>query len=93
MASSTRRLSGYHDVSLTTTTSEDGSWVSIAFQDHGPGFSTEVLGNLFQPFVTTRPDGNGLGLTIMREVCLLHGGDLEVENTGSGALVTATLAR
>ena len=70
----------------------DGSWVELRIQDSGPGFPDSVMENLFEPFVTTRPDGTGLGLTIMREICLLHGGDLLVENNETGALVTARLS-
>jgi len=70
----------------------DGSWVELRIQDSGPGFPDVVMENLFEPFVTTRPDGTGLGLTIMREICLLHGGGLVVENNETGALVTARLS-
>ena len=69
-----------------------GSRVELQIRDTGPGFPASVLENLFEPFVTTRPDGTGLGLTIMREICLLHGGDLSVDNTDAGALVTARLS-
>jgi signal transduction histidine kinase len=70
----------------------DGSSVVLRVEDTGPGFPTDVLEHLFEPFVTTRPEGTGLGLTIMREICLLHGGDLTVRNTASGAVVTARLS-
>jgi len=71
---------------------EKGEWLSIEFIDDGPGFSREVLNHLFEPFVTTRPDGTGLGLVIMREICLLHAGDLKVANPAEGgARVTARL--
>ncbi len=84
--------SGRLEVTIWLQTEQDGAWVAISFQDTGPGFPAEVLDNLGQPFVTTRPDGIGLGMTIMREICLLHGGDLTVKNNPSGALVTARLS-
>ena len=60
--------------------------------DSGPGFPQEVLDHLFEPFVTTKPDGTGLGLIIMREACRLHGGDLSVVNRlEGGASVKARL--
>ncbi len=80
------------EVTIGLQTEQDGAWVLISFQDTGPGFPAEVLDNLGQPFVTTRPDGIGLGMTIMREICLLHGGDLTVQNNQRGALVTARLS-
>lgn len=77
---------------VATEVEETGEWLTIDFIDEGPGFSREVLNHLFEPFVTTRPDGTGLGLVIMREICLLHGGDLEVVNPpDGGARVTARL--
>lgn len=83
---------GTLDVRIRRRHEEDAGWVDVEFRDSGPGFPAEVLQNLFQPFLTTRENGTGLGLTIMREICLLHGGDLTVENTGTGALVTARLS-
>ncbi len=73
-------------------TQANGEWLVIEVEDDGPGFPPEVLDHLFEPFVTTRPDGTGLGLVIMREICELHGGTLAVENVpGGGARVTARL--
>jgi nitrogen fixation/metabolism regulation signal transduction histidine kinase len=83
---------GTLDVRIRRRHEENAGWVDIEFEDSGPGFPAEVLQNLFQPFLTTREDGTGLGLTIMREICLLHGGDLVIENTDDGALVTARLS-
>jgi len=65
-------------------TEPEGEWFTLEVRDFGPGFPEEVLQQLFQPFVTTRPDGFGLGLVIMREICLLHGGDLAVGNHPQG---------
>jgi len=79
-------------IAMNLDSHPDGSWVELQLQDTGPGFPSAVLEHLFEPFVTTRPDGTGLGLTIMREICLLHGGDLSVENTDTGALVTSRLS-
>lgn len=71
----------------------DGEWISLSVDDDGPGFPELVLNHLFEPFLTTRPDGTGLGLVIMREVCRLHRGDLTVANLpDGGARVTARLA-
>ncbi len=83
---------GALEVRIRRLHEENAGWVEIEFKDSGPGFSAEVMQNLFQPFLTTRENGTGLGLTIMREICLLHGGDLTIENTDNGALVTARLS-
>jgi signal transduction histidine kinase len=83
---------GHLECSISLRTESDGSWAVIQFDDSGPGLPQEILDNLFQPFTTTRTEGTGLGLTIMNEICMLHGGDLKVENTEGGALITATLS-
>ncbi len=83
---------GNLDIRIRQRHEEDAGWVDIEFEDSGPGFHFKVLQDLFQPFLTTRENGTGLGLTIMREICLLHGGDLTIENTGNGALVTARVS-
>ncbi len=46
--------------------------------DTGPGVAESVRQNLFEPFVTTRPDGTGLGLAIAREMVSVHGGTLSL---------------
>lgn len=80
-------------VRLHIATEPEGEWLVVTVRDFGPGFPQEVLERLFQPFVSTRPDGLGLGLTIMREVCVLHGGDLKAENhPEGGAVVTGRFA-
>jgi PAS domain S-box-containing protein len=83
---------GTIEVVVRLETRGDGEWLVLEVADNGPGFAEEVLDHLFEPFVTTRPDGTGLGLVIMREVCRLHGGDLEVANRPEGgSRVTARL--
>ncbi|MFN2442403.1 MAG: PAS domain-containing sensor histidine kinase [Thermoanaerobaculia bacterium] len=77
---------------VSMDTKPEGEWLEIEIRDDGPGFPQAVFDHLFEPFVTTRPDGTGLGLVIMREVCRLHGGDLEVSNPPEGgARVVARL--
>jgi len=89
------RAAGPHGevrIDVRLETREDGELLALAVEDDGPGFPDEVLEHLFEPFVTTHPDGTGLGLVIMREICLLHGGDLSVENLlPAGARVTARI--
>jgi C4-dicarboxylate-specific signal transduction histidine kinase len=50
--------------------------VEIAVSDSGPGLADDVIPELYQPFVTTRPEGVGLGLAISRSIAEAHGGTL-----------------
>jgi len=56
-----------------------GDSVQIAVQDNGPGISAEVAARLFEPFVTNKRGGLGLGLSICRSVVEAHGGSLRYE--------------
>jgi PAS domain S-box-containing protein len=75
-------------------TAENSVWAS--FQDDGPGIPPEIVGNIFDPFYTTkRPGrGTGLGLSICKAVMKEHNGTIEAANApGGGAVFTVTLRR
>jgi PAS domain S-box-containing protein len=54
--------------------------VEIVIADSGPGVSSEMLGQLFEPFSTTKKEGLGLGLSISRAIVAAHDGQLRVRN-------------
>jgi two-component system sensor kinase FixL len=61
--------------------------VEIAVTDLGPGVAAAVSDTIFEPFVTTKPDGMGMGLSISRSIVESHGGTLQMRrNTPSGAV-------
>jgi signal transduction histidine kinase len=55
-----------------------GEVVSIFVEDEGPGIPKEVLGNIFKPFFTTKKTGTGLGLSVVHDLVISHGGLIEV---------------
>jgi len=66
--------------------------VEIAVEDNGPGFQRELIGQVFDPYVTTKSRGTGLGLAIVRKIVEEHGGHVEADNrAGSGARVRVDL--
>jgi two-component system, sporulation sensor kinase E len=66
--------------------------VSVSFYDTGGGISQEQMSKLFQPYVTTKSSGSGLGLLIVRRIVREHGGEIEIEsNEGKGVRVTIHL--
>lgn len=66
--------------------------VTLIFQDSGPGFPEESLGQLLDPFFTTKDDGTGLGLPIVNSILSSHLGTLSLSNAPEGgAVVTVTL--
>jgi len=74
-------VTGGH-VRLTSGATGDGQvWLRV--EDDGPGIPAGVRATLFQPFVTTKVDGTGLGLPICRRIVEEHGGSLEAEQGSS----------
>jgi signal transduction histidine kinase len=63
---------------LTITTGASEGFVFIRFSDTGPGIAEGVLSKIFDPFVSTRDDGTGLGLTIVHRIVDDHDGHIEV---------------
>jgi len=59
-------------------------YVTITVSDNGPGFSREVLGRVFDPYVTSKPKGTGLGLAIVKKIVEEHGGRVEADNRPEG---------
>jgi signal transduction histidine kinase len=64
----------------------------VAVEDSGEGIVPDVLARLFDPFVTTKPKGMGIGLTIVRGIVEAHGGTIQAKNNpGGGATFWFTL--
>jgi signal transduction histidine kinase len=68
--------------------------VEISVADSGHGVPDELIGQLFQPFITTKAQGMGLGLSICRTIIEAHGGHISVESdNGAGTIFRFTLPR
>jgi two-component system sensor kinase FixL len=70
----------------------EGSLVEISVDDNGPGVPADIVDRLFEPFVTTKSRGMGLGLTISRSIVEAHGGRLAcTRRADNGCSFTITL--
>ncbi len=77
---------------LTVRTQVRGREVVLEVADTGPGIAAEVMPRLFQPFVSGKETGLGLGLVISRRIVEDHGGAMRAENRpGGGARVVVSL--
>jgi signal transduction histidine kinase len=65
--------------------------VRIWISDDGPGIPAEIAATVFEPFVTSKPHGTGLGLTIAREAAQALGGHLSLESSPRGCTVAVVL--
>jgi two-component system sensor histidine kinase HydH len=66
-------------------------WVSLKVTDSGPGIPLESLDKIFDPFVTTKETGTGLGLTICQRIAASHQGTLKAANSPTGGAVFSVL--
>ena len=70
----------------------DQGMVEVRVADTGSGLAEEIIPRLFQPFVTTKPTGMGVGLSISKRIIEAHGGEMSAEpNPGGGTLFRFTL--
>jgi two-component system, LuxR family, sensor kinase FixL len=77
---------------LVSTELVGENMVEVTVADTGPGIASEIKSRLFQPFVTTKSQGMGIGLSISRSIIESHGGQIIAEpNSGGGTVFRFTL--
>lgn len=88
-------MEGQQKGELTVTAGPvEPGMVEISVADTGPGLADEVRSKLFQPFITTKTNGMGVGLSVSRAIIETHGGKLWVDdNPGGGAVFRFTIRR
>ena len=72
------------EIATRLETAEEGQYAAVAVCDNGPGFQRELLGRVFDPYVTSKPKGTGLGLAIVKKIVEEHGGRIEADNRPEG---------
>ena len=81
-------------LTIATRILEDGRTIECSVRDRGHGISEQAMERIFEPFVTTRHQGLGLGLAICRSIVTAHGGRLAAANAADrGAVFHFTLRR
>ncbi|MFH1020297.1 MAG: ATP-binding protein, partial [Pseudomonadota bacterium] len=84
-------ITGDGTISVTTRTGQDNNTVLVAVSDTGKGMTPQTRAEIFHPFYTTKPKGNGLGLAITKRLVELHQGEIEVDSTsGQGTTFLIT---
>jgi nitrogen fixation/metabolism regulation signal transduction histidine kinase len=72
------------EVSTRLEHSADAAYAAVTVCDNGPGFQRELLGRVFDPYVTSKPKGTGLGLAIVKKIIEEHGGHIDADNRPEG---------
>jgi two-component system C4-dicarboxylate transport sensor histidine kinase DctB len=70
---------------VTVSVEHAGAICRVRVADNGPGVPPSLRHTLFEPFVTGKPSGVGIGLALARKIALVHGGDLRLEPSPRGA--------
>jgi two-component system sensor kinase FixL len=77
---------------LVSTHVLDDGLLEVAVADTGSGISPDIAAQLFRPFITTKPQGMGVGLSISRTIVEAHGGQISAEpNPDGGTIFKFTL--
>lgn len=76
-------------VKVTVSAADGRPYISV--EDNGSGLAPEVEADIFQPFLTTKPGGSGVGLCISRQIVRRHAGDLRIASLPHGVHATITL--
>lgn len=71
-------------IDISVAADAEGKHAILTIADNGPGVPAEIAHALFTPFVTTKPQGLGLGLLISRDICVEFGGALVLARTSTG---------
>jgi signal transduction histidine kinase len=80
------------ELRVATGCDESHVWVSIG--DTGGGIDPALADRIFQPYVTTKSDGSGLGLHVVQRIVRAHGGEIDLRSAaGKGLLFTIRLPR
>jgi nitrogen fixation/metabolism regulation signal transduction histidine kinase len=85
-------LAGIERPRITIVSEACGETVRFCITDNGVGFPEHLMKRAFEPYVTTKPRGTGLGLVIVKKIIEEHGGEVLISNvTPRGARVSITL--
>ncbi|MBP5997054.1 MAG: PAS domain-containing sensor histidine kinase [Azonexus sp.] len=77
-------LEGRPDAHIRIVTEPTGNRARLLIADNGPGFPVELLPRIFEPYVTTKARGTGLGLPIVKKIVEEHQGSIEISNAPEG---------
>ncbi|MEK7842716.1 MAG: ATP-binding protein, partial [Pseudomonadota bacterium] len=85
-------LAGVAEPAISVRTEMAQGMVRLSVSDNGAGFPDQVRARAFEPYVTTKPKGTGLGLPIVKKIIEEHSGTIQIENIlPHGARISITL--
>src|SRR5881628_49651 len=82
-------MKGRGAIDVTVTGDGPGGSLAVTIADHGPGIPAELRPRVFEPYFTTKDDGTGLGLALVRVTLEAHRGTISVDETPGGGATFA----
>src|SRR5437762_4419992 len=82
-------MKGSGTIDVTVTGDVSGGDLAVTIADHGPGIAPELHQRVFEPYFTTKDDGTGLGLALVRVTLEAHRGSISVSETPGGGATFA----
>jgi len=77
---------------IIITVKYNKNFIMLKFADNGIGIPTEIIDNIYEPYVTSKKTGTGLGLAIVNKIIEEHSGNIEIKNTKpNGVCILITL--
>jgi signal transduction histidine kinase len=80
-------LSSEVPVHIAARARRDQGWAVVEVEDDGPGLASAVRDRIFEPFVTSRAGGTGIGLAVTRQIVHEHGGTIDVKSPEGGPTI------
>jgi C4-dicarboxylate-specific signal transduction histidine kinase len=84
-------MDGKGAAKVATGLGKEGVWISVT--DAGAGLDAKIKGSLFEPFVTTKPKGLGLGLALSKKVLEAQGGSVDYQPGAKGSIFRLVLPK
>ncbi len=75
---------GGHGIAIEATLVARDAQIELVVRDHGPGLPAAFDGRWFEPYMSTKPKGGGLGLAMVQKIAEEHGGQIRAENAEGG---------
>ena len=79
------------EISTLSEIQQEQEGISIIVKDNGSGFGDDILDKVFEPYATTKAEGTGLGMAIVKRIVQAHGGFVVASNHDAGGQVKVWL--